>query len=243
MAILEVEGLIKRFGGLTALNNLSFSVGKGEVMGIVGPNGSGKTTAFNLITGFIKPDSGNVFLKGQEITNLKPHVIVRRGVARTFQVVRVFRHLSVYENIKAAKLLKAKKGKSIDEEIAQVLSQVGLMGKETEEAINLPIGDLKRLEIGRALATGPDVLLLDEPFSGLTHLEVNEIASLLRDLIEAGMTIVIVEHVLRELRKLTEEIIVLDFGEKIASGRFEHVINQQIVKEAYLGGGTNASSG
>jgi branched-chain amino acid transport system ATP-binding protein len=243
MAILEVKGLIKRFGGLTALNNLSFSVGKGEIMGIVGPNGSGKTTAFNLITGFIKPDSGNVVLKGQEITNLKPHAIVRKGVARTFQVARVFRHLSVYENIKAAKLFKAKKGKNIDEEIAQVLSQVGLMGRETEEAINLPIGDLKRLEIGKALATEPEVLLLDEPFSGLSHLEVNEIASLLRDLIEAGMTVVIVEHVLRELKKLAEEIIVLDFGVKIASGRFEYVINQQIVREAYLGGGINASSG
>ncbi len=242
MAILEVTGLIKNFGGLTAVNNLSFSVEKERVLGIVGPNGSGKTTAFNLISGFIKPDSGKVVLDNEDITNLKPHVIVRKGMARTFQVVRVFRHLSVYENIKAAKLLKIKRGENLDKKIEEVLSQVGLKGRENEQVINLPIGDLKRLEIGRALATEPRVLLLDEPFSGLSHLEVGEIASLLLALIKEGMTVVIVEHVLRELRRLAKYIIVLDFGVKIADGGFEEVINQQVVREAYLGGGTGASN-
>jgi len=242
MAILEVIGLSKNFGGLTAVNKVSFSVEKGKVMGIVGPNGSGKTTAFNLVTGFIKPDSGRVVLNGEDITNLKPHVIVSKGMARTFQVARVFRHLSVYENIKAAKLLKVKKGESLDGKIAEVVSLVGLKGKENEQALNLPIGDLKRLEIGRALATDSLVLLLDEPFSGLSHFEVGEIVSLLLDLVKGGMTVVIVEHVLRELKRLAEYIIVLDFGVKIAEGLFEDVINQQVVREAYLGGGTGASN-
>jgi branched-chain amino acid transport system ATP-binding protein len=240
MAILEIRGLTKHFGGLTAVQDLSFSVEKGKVLGIVGPNGSGKTTAFNLISGFIKPDSGKVIFNNEEITFLKPHVIVRRGMARTFQVVRIFRHLSVYENIRAGKISTIKLGERMDEEIGKILNLVGLKGKENEQAINLPIGDLKRLEIGRALSTGPRVLLLDEPFSGLSHFEVTEIASLLGDLLQEGMTVVIVEHVLRELRRLAEQIIVLDFGVKIAEGGFDEVINQQIVRDAYLGGAARA---
>lgn len=213
---------------------------EGKVLGIVGPNGSGKTTAFNLITGFIKPDSGQVILNGEDIKNWKPHMIVNKGMARTFQVVRVFRHLTVYENIKAAKLFKVKPREDLNARIAEVLSLVGLKGKEAVQAINLPIGDLKRLEIGRALATEPRLLLLDEPFGGLSHLEVGDIAFLLQDFIQRGMTIVIVEHVLRELKRLAENVIVLDFGVKIAEGKFENVINQQVVREAYLGGGTGA---
>lgn len=238
MAIIEVAGLTKNFGGLTAVMNLSFSIEKGEVLGIVGPNGSGKTTTFNMISGFIKPDSGRVILDGEDITGLKPHVIVGKGMARTFQAIRVFRHLSVYDNIKAAKYLKVKRGENLEGKIAEVVSLVGLKGKENEEAVNLPIGDLKRLEIGRALATEARLLLLDEPFSGLSHYEVNGIASLLLNLIQGGMTIILVEHVLRELKRLAEDIIVLDFGVKIAEGKFHDVINQPVVKEAYLGGAT-----
>jgi branched-chain amino acid transport system ATP-binding protein len=240
MAILEVAGLTKNFGGLTALRDLSFSIEKGRVLGIVGPNGSGKTTMFNLISGFIKPDSGRVILNGEDITRLKPHVIVGKGMARTFQVVRVFRHLSVFENIKTAKHLKVKRNENLEEKIAEVVGLVGLQGKEKEEAINLPIGDLKRLEIGRALATEARLLLLDEPFSGLSHQEVTGIAALLQDLVRGGMTVILVEHVLRELKRLAEDIIVLDFGVKIAEGKFQEVINQQVVKEAYLGGATSA---
>jgi len=235
MAMLEVRGLFKHFGGLTAVNDFSFSVEEGEVVGIVGPNGSGKTTTFNLITGFIKPDAGQAFLDGENIIHWKPYRIVRKGMARTFQVVRVFRQLSIYENIKAAKLLTIKGSENLNEKIEEIVSLVGLKGKEKEYAINLPIGDLKSLEIGRALATEPRVLLLDEPFSGLSHLEVEEISSFLRDLMKRGMAIVIVEHVLRELRKIAENIIVLDFGVKIAEGKFDDVINRQVVREAYLG--------
>jgi branched-chain amino acid transport system ATP-binding protein len=240
MAILEVAGLTKTFGGLIAVNDLSFSVEKGKVLGIVGPNGSGKTTAFNLISGFMKPASGRVIFNGEDVTKLKPHLIVSKGMARTFQVVRVFRHLSVFENIKAAKLFKRKRDEDLDKKIEEVIDLVGLKGKETDEAINLPIGDLRRLEIGRALATEAQLLLLDEPFSGLSHIEVSEIAPLLLKLIKRGMTIVIVEHVLRELRRLAKDIIVLNFGVKIAEGDFEDVINRQVVREAYLGGGPNA---
>lgn len=240
MAILEIRGLAKHFGGLTAVNFLSFSVDEGKVLGIVGPNGSGKTTTFNLMTGFIKPDAGSVVLDGEDVTSLKPHVIVGKGMARTFQVVRVFRHLTVYENIKAAKLFKATAEGRLEERITEIVNLVGLKGREAEEALNLPIGDLKRLEIGRALATEPRVLLLDEPFSGLTHLEVTEIASLLLNLIGRGLTVVIVEHVLRELKRIAEDIIVLDFGTKIAEGKFEDVLNREVVREAYLGGVTSA---
>lgn len=241
MAILEVEGLTKRFGGLTAVSHLSFSVERGKVLGIVGPNGSGKTTTFNLISGFIRPDSGRVVLNGTDVTGLKPHEIAKRGMTRTFQVVRVFRHLSVYENIKVANLLNVKH-EDTDEKVKEIISLIGLENKETEQAINLPIGDLKRLELGRVFATKPQVVLLDEPFSGLSHFEVTNISSLLLDLIDRGMAVVIVEHVLRELRKLAKDIIVLNFGVKIAAGRFEDVVNQPVVKEAYLGAGTDASN-
>jgi branched-chain amino acid transport system ATP-binding protein len=240
MAILNVGGLVKRFGGLTAVSSLSFSVDEGKILGIVGPNGSGKTTAFNLISGFIKPDSGRVVLNGEDITNLKPHVIVRKGMARTFQIVRVFRHLSVYENIKAAKIVNVNRGEDRDKKIAEVVHLIGLNGKETEKPINLPMGDLKRLEIGRALATSPRVLLLDEPFSGMSHQEVIGIIPLLLDLTTCGMAVVIVEHVLRELKRLAENVIVLNFGEKIAEGRFEDVMNQKVVREAYIGGSNSA---
>jgi len=240
MAILEVAGITKHFGGLTAVDDLSFSVEKGGVLGIVGPNGSGKTTAFNLISGFIKPDEGKIIFNNEDITHLKPHSIVSKGLARTFQVVRVFRHLSVYENIWAAALLKMSQKEALEQKISKVLDLVGLHGKENEQVINLPIGDLKRLEIGRALATAPQVMLLDEPFSGLSHHEVSGITSLLSSLIKEGMTIVVVEHVLRELRRIAERIIVLDFGVKIASGLFDEVIKEQAVREAYLGGATSA---
>ena len=191
MAILEVTGITKHFGGLTAVDDLSFSVEKGKVLGIVGPNGSGKTTAFNLISGFIKPDEGKIIFNNENITAIKPHSIVAKGLARTFQVVRVFRHLSVYENIWAAVLLKKSRGEKLEQKISKVLDLIGLQGKKNEQVINLPLGDLKRLEIGRALATEPQVMLLDEPFSGLIHHEVSGITSLLSDLIKEGVTVVI----------------------------------------------------
>jgi branched-chain amino acid transport system ATP-binding protein len=240
MTMLEVENLTKRFGGLTAVDNLSFSVRQGEVLGIVGPNGSGKTTTFNLITGFIKPDSGRVLLNGHDITRLTPHRIVHEGIARTFQLVRVFRHLTVAENIRVPVILKRQGIAMQDERITELLRTVGLEDKEHQEVESLPIGDLKRVEVGRALATEPRVLLLDEPFSGLSHAEVSEIAQLLRNLTERGLTVVIVEHVLRELRRLTENVLVLDFGVKIAEGRFDDVIEQPVVREAYFGGVVSA---
>ena len=236
--VLEAQGLTKRFGGLLAVNNLSFSVDEGRVLGVVGPNGSGKTTTFNLLTGFIRPDFGKVIFEDHEITNLIPHRIVRLGVARTFQLVRIFRGLSVYDNIRSAALLRAEG--ALDRRIGEILSVIGLVDKHGNEAGSLPIGDLKRLEIGRALATNPRLLLLDEPFSGLSHAEVNDIAALLRKLISQGLTVIIVEHVLRELKRLAQQVLVLDFGKKIAEGNFDEVISQPIVREAYLGGAAGA---
>jgi branched-chain amino acid transport system ATP-binding protein len=238
-AILDVQGLTKRFGGLLAVNDLSFSVDEGQVLGVVGPNGSGKTTTFNLLTGFIKPDFGKVIFEQRDITNLKPHRIVKLGIARTFQLVRIFRGLSVYENIRSAALLRTNGG-ALDTRINEILSVIGLADKHSYEAASLPIGDLKRLEIGRALATNPRLLMLDEPFSGLSHAEVSEIAGLLRRLISQGLTVIIVEHVLRELKRLAQHVIVLDFGKKIAEGNFDEVISQPVVREAYLGGAAGA---
>jgi branched-chain amino acid transport system ATP-binding protein len=240
MTTLEVAHLTKRFGGLTAVDDLSFSVSAGQVLGIVGPNGSGKTTTFNLITGFIKPDQGRVRLDGCDITGWAPHRIVHAGIGRTFQLVRVFRRLTVADNIRSALLLKCRDGRARTERIAEILGEMGLEGKAGQEVGSLPIGDLKRVEIGRTLATEPRVLLLDEPFSGLSHAEVSHIAVLLRQLTERGLAVVIVEHVLRELRRLTENVIVLDFGTKIAEGRFDEVIERPVVREAYLGGVASA---
>jgi branched-chain amino acid transport system ATP-binding protein len=185
-------------------------------------------------------DSGRVLLDGEDVTHLRPDLIVRKGMARTFQVVRVFRHLSVYENIKAAKICNLAPDENLEEKVDEVLNLVGLERKRTEKAINLPIGDLRRLDIGRALATKPRVLLLDEPFSGLSHQEVGEIIPLLLDLRTDGMAVVIVEHVLRELKRLAENVIVLNFGIKIAEGRFEEVLTQDAVKAAFLGGSHSA---
>ena len=236
MTRLDVEHLSKRFGGLTAVQDLSFSVAAGEVLGIVGTNGSGKTTTFNLITGFVRPDTGRVTLDGRELTRLAPHEIVHAGVARTFQLVRVFRRLTVAENIAAAVCVRTRGAHERAERVGELLRVVGLDGKAHQEVASLPIGDLTRVEIGRTLATRPRVLLLDEPFSGLSHAEVSQIAALLRALTDQGLAVIIVEHVLRELRRLTENVIVLDFGVKIAEGLFDEVITRPVVREAYLGG-------
>jgi branched-chain amino acid transport system ATP-binding protein len=240
MPLLEVENLTKSFGGLTAVNNVSFHVDEGDVIGLIGPNGAGKTTLFKLISGFLKSDSGTVRFKGEDITGLAPHKIVNKGIARTFQVVRPFRHLPAIANVlvacasprasKKLEWLKSPERKALD-----MLELVGLSEMMLEPAENLAHGDLKRLEMARALATEPDLLLLDEPFSGLNPIETDFLIKSIQRLHLDGYTMVIVEHKLHALMKLVKKVIVLHYGEKIAEGSPTEISRNKKVIEVYMG--------
>jgi len=240
MHLLEVEKLTKRFGGLSAVNNVSFHVDEGEIIGLIGPNGAGKTTLFHLITGFLKPDSGTVKFKGENITGLEPHKIVNKGLARTFQVVRPFRHLPTIANVMVA-ILSPRGNKKIEwlktpeRKALEMLEDVGLSEMMLEPAENLPHGDLKRLEIARALATEPELLLLDEPFGGLSPIETEYLTKSILRMHLDGHTIVIVEHKLHALMKLAKRVIVLHYGEKIAEGTPEEIARDKKVIEVYMG--------
>jgi len=242
MHLLEVENLTKRFGGLTAINNVSFHVDEGEIVGIIGPNGAGKTTLYHLISGFLNPDSGTVKLRGENITGLAPHKIVNKGIARTFQVVRPFRHLPVIANVIVA--LKSPRGnrkiewiKTLPRKALDMLEDVGLTELMMEPAENVGHGDLKRLEMARALATEPDLLMLDEPFGGLNPLETDFLMKSIQriHLDHPTRGIVIVEHKLYALMKIVKRVIVLHKGEKIAEGKPEEIAKNKKVIEVYMG--------
>jgi len=242
MHLLEVENLTKRFGGLTAVKNVSFHVDEGEIVGIIGPNGAGKTTLFHLVSGFLEPDSGTVKFKGDNVIGLAPHKVVNKGIARTFQVVRPFRHLPVIANVMVA--LKSPRGskkiewiKTMERKAAEILEDVGLSEVMLEPAENLGHGDLKRLEMAKALATEPDLLMLDEPFGGLNPLETDYLTkSLMRmHLDEPTRGILIVEHKLYALMKIVKRVIVLHEGEKIAEGTPEEIAQDKQVIEVYMG--------
>jgi branched-chain amino acid transport system ATP-binding protein len=245
MHLLEVNNLTKSFGGLTAIKNVSFHVDEGEMVGIIGPNGAGKTTLFNILSGFLEPDSGNVTFKGENINGLAPYRIVNKGIARTFQVVRPFRHLPVIANVMVP--LKSPRGarkiewiKTMERKAAEILEDVGLSEAMLEPAGNVGHGDLKRLEIARALATEPDLLMLDEPFGGLNPLETDYLTkSLMRmHLDEPSRGVLIVEHKLYALMKIVGRVIVLHQGEKIAEGKPEEIAKDEKVIEVYMGKAT-----
>jgi branched-chain amino acid transport system ATP-binding protein len=238
--ILQGEGLVKRFGGLVAVNNVSFDVKKGEIFGIIGPNGAGKTTLFNLISGVYKPDAGRIVLEGRDITNLKPHERARLGLARTYQVVKPFPGLTVLENIAVGALFGPRYGKISEDEALEIAREVakfvGLAGKEDLLAGSLNVQEKKRLELARALAAEPKVLLLDEVLAGLTPTEIDEMLVLLRKVRdEKGVTIVMVEHVMHAVMNIAERIMVLHFGRKIAEGTPEEIANNPDVIAVYLG--------
>jgi branched-chain amino acid transport system ATP-binding protein len=241
MALLSVEGLTKRFGGLTAVDEVSFTVEPGDLVGIIGPNGAGKTTLFNLLTGFLRPERGTMVFKDAPITGLPPHRIADRGLVRTFQVARPFPHMTVLENAATAcvspRSRRLSGGRDPWPRAMEALAAVGLEGKAALPVHTLPFGDLRRVEMARALATRPDALLLDEPFSGLSASEVAPLAALIEGLSQRGMTILIVEHKLRELMRLVKRVIVLHFGQILAQGAPEVVARMPGVIEAYLGGG------
>ena len=240
MHLLEVENLTKRFGGLTAVNNVSFHIDEGEVVGLIGPNGAGKTTLFNLITGFLKPDSGTVRLRGEDITGLEPHKIVNKGLARTFQIVRPFRHLPTIANILVS--LASPRGtrkiewlKTPERKALEMLEDVGLTDMMMEPAEILSHGDLKRLEIARALATEPELLLVDEPFGGMNPIETDFLTKSIRTIHMDGHTMMIVEHKLYALMKIVNRVIVLHQGEIIAEGKPKEVAKNKKVIEVYMG--------
>jgi branched-chain amino acid transport system ATP-binding protein len=236
-AILKVTGLNKRFGGLHAVKNVSFALEPGSITGVLGPNGAGKTTVFNLLTGFIPPDSGAVEFDGQSLRGLAPHQIVNRGLARTFQLARPFLGMSVLENVEVACLAPRVRHEGRPRVRAQaLLDQVGL-GDKSEFLVDvLSYGDLRRLEIARALATKPKLLLLDEPFAGLGSKEIRPLADLIHALHRAErLTILIIEHKLRELMQLVSEVIAMDFGEVVAVGPPAMIVRHPRVVEAYIG--------
>jgi branched-chain amino acid transport system ATP-binding protein len=236
-ALLTVERLNKRFGGLHAVKDVSFTLQAGSMTGVLGPNGAGKTTMFNLLTGFLPFDTGRVEFDGQSLAGLPPHKIVNRGLTRTFQLARPFLGMTVLENVEVACLAPRVRGEGRASVRAQaLLDQVGLGEKSSQLVDVLPYGDLRRLEIARALATRPKLVLLDEPFAGLGVAEIQPLADLISALHRSeGLTILIIEHKLREFMQLVQEVIAMDFGEVVAVGAPAAIVRDPRVIEAYIG--------
>jgi len=235
MALLAVEGLTKYFGGLRAVHDLSFEVREGEILGLIGPNGAGKTTAFNLIAGFIEPTRGRIFLEGENIVGMKPYAVTRRGIARTFQIVKPFRKLTVLENVTLAAFLQFPSRPEAEAEARRLLEKMGLGAKIPTLASDLTLSEQKRLEIARALATRPKLLLLDEPMGGLNATEIEQASALVCDICKEGVTIIWVEHVLKAIMNCSNRVVVVDQGVKIADAPPGEIVENQKVISAYLG--------
>ena len=235
MSLLELKGVSKNFGGLRAVSGVSFNMEKGEILGIIGPNGAGKTTLFNTLTGFYKPDSGEVRFEGENLADLKPHHICHRGMVRTFQLVKPFLQLTVLDNVIVAALNRKKTVKEANEKALSTIEFLGLKEKEDTLATGLTLPHRKRLELARALATEPKLILLDEVMAGLTPTETDELIHLLKRVNQQGVTILLIEHVMRGVMALSHRVVVLNYGEKIAEGKPEEIVRNRQVIEAYLG--------
>jgi len=243
-ALLETVNVTKRFGGLTALDDVNYSVRAGEVRGIIGPNGAGKTTFFNVITGDLKPTSGRIFIKGEDVTDLPPYLICQKGLSRTFQLTFIFPEMTVYDSIwvginSRAKapwnpMIPAKRVRSISQKVEEICELMGLSGKMNESATNLSYGDQKILEIAMALSTDPAILLLDEPTQGVSPKETDAISEVIEKL-SKRMTIVLIEHSMDVVLRLCHLITVLSEGRVIAEGSPEEVSKNEEVQRIYLG--------
>lgn len=243
MRLLEISGVSKRFGGLQAVSNLTLALDQDEVLGLIGPNGAGKTTVFNLISGFLAPDSGEIRFRGHSLVGLRPHQICHLGLTRTFQIVRPFAHLSVLENVKVGALARTASSGRAATKARQVLREVGLEAKAEVAAGDLTLADRKRLELARALATDPILLLLDEVMAGLNATETEWIVELIRAIHTRGVSILLIEHVMRPVMSLSNRVAVLNHGELIAEGPPPQVVKAPHVIEAYLGEEYGAAQG
>jgi branched-chain amino acid transport system ATP-binding protein len=240
--LLSVSDLSKNFGGLMAINTVNMSVFKGEIVGLIGPNGAGKTTMFNLIAGFLTPEKGQVTFQGENITGVKSHKICQQGIARTFQIPRPFQHLTVLENMMVGTGFGAGffNGKKAFEKIDKILDMAGLSDKIFQHAESLNLVERKKLEIARALSTEPKLILLDEVIGGLNPTEVLEMIELIKKLRDMGLSILLIEHLMKVIMTLSDRVVVLHYGKKLCEGTPSEVVNDPGVIEAYLGSGANA---
>ncbi|NLY30589.1 MAG: ABC transporter ATP-binding protein [Firmicutes bacterium] len=232
---LIVAGVTKRFGGLLALNDVSFSVESGEILALIGPNGAGKTTLFNCLTGFLKVDGGTVEFNGQNITNWSPNQICSLGVSRTFQVVQVLQGMTVLENVMVGAYLRHPRTAPARESAMAILERVGMVNRANDLAVNLTLPEKKRLEVAMSLATEPKVLMLDESMAGLTPTEAAEASQMIRSLRDEGLALIVVEHVMEAIMPIADRVIVLESGTKIAEGSPAEIVSNPRVISAYLG--------
>jgi len=235
MALLEVTGITKRFGGLCAVNQLNLSLDKGQILGLIGPNGAGKTTAFNMISGFYQPDEGEIIFDGKDITGLRPDQVCKLGVTRTFQVVKPFPQLSVLDNVMIGAYNRTNDRKESKEKAEDIIEFLGMQDFKEMTAGSLSVAHRKRLEVAKALATDPKIVLLDEAMAGLRPTETNEMIGLVRQISRQGIALLLVEHVMRVIMSLAERIVVIHHGEKIAEGEPQQIVQDKAVIDAYLG--------
>ncbi|MEW6600763.1 MAG: ABC transporter ATP-binding protein [Nitrospirota bacterium] len=235
MSLLEVRDVSMFFGGLAAISDVSFDIQKGDILGLIGPNGAGKTTMFNVVNGFYAPSKGEVFFKGKKISGMKPHRVCKLGMARTFQVVKPLQRMSVLDNVIASAFLRVKNRGEAEDIALDKIKFTGLHEDLNVISKGLPLGKRKKLEIARALATQPEMLLLDESFAGLNPAELDDSIEIIRKIKDSGITIMIIEHHMKVIMAISDRIVVLSYGQKLAEGTPEEIGNNPLVIEAYLG--------